>query len=89
MEFETGATRDVLQNHLLQLLALTAMEEPVSFDAKDLRAEKEKVLSAVRLRSSTGSIPSSSPTSSMCCSRPQQTWGAVGARTEPEGCWFV
>ena len=29
----TGAARDVLQNHLLQLLALTAMEEPVSFDA--------------------------------------------------------
>jgi glucose-6-phosphate 1-dehydrogenase len=44
-----GAARDVIQNHLLQLLALTAMEEPVSFDAKDLRGEKEKVLSAVRL----------------------------------------
>ena len=44
-----GAARDVIQNHLLQLLALTTMEEPVSFDAADLRAEKEKVLSAVRL----------------------------------------
>ena len=44
-----GAARDVVQNHLLQLLALTAMEEPVSFSADDLRAEKEKVLSAVRL----------------------------------------
>ncbi len=44
-----GAARDVIQNHLLQLLALTAMEEPVSFDAADLRAEKEKVLSAVTL----------------------------------------
>ncbi|MCS4277009.1 glucose-6-phosphate dehydrogenase [Mycetocola lacteus] len=44
-----GAARDVIQNHLLQLLALTAMEEPNSFDAADLRAEKEKVLSAVRL----------------------------------------
>ena len=44
-----GAARDVIQNHLLQLFALTAMEEPVSFDASDLRAEKEKVLSAVRL----------------------------------------
>jgi glucose-6-phosphate 1-dehydrogenase len=44
-----GAARDVIQNHLLQLLALTAMEEPVSFDAASLRAEKEKVLSAVRL----------------------------------------
>ncbi|MPV37903.1 glucose-6-phosphate dehydrogenase [Georgenia subflava] len=44
-----GAARDVIQNHLLQLLALTAMEEPVSFDADALRAEKEKVLSAVGL----------------------------------------
>lgn len=44
-----GAARDVIQNHLLQLLALTAMEEPVSFDAVDLRAEKEKVLSAIKL----------------------------------------
>ena len=39
-----GTARDVIQNHLLQLFALTAMEEPASFDAADLRAEKEKVL---------------------------------------------
>ncbi|NEG69340.1 glucose-6-phosphate dehydrogenase [Bifidobacterium sp. BRDM6] len=44
-----GAARDVIQNHLLQLLALTAMEEPISFAAADLTAEKTKVLSAVRL----------------------------------------
>jgi glucose-6-phosphate 1-dehydrogenase len=44
-----GAARDVIQNHLLQLLALTAMEEPVSFSADSLRAEKEKVLSAVKI----------------------------------------
>lgn len=44
-----GAARDVIQNHLLQLLALTAMEEPVSFSARDLRGEKEKVLSAVQI----------------------------------------
>ena len=44
---QTGAARDVLQNHLLQLLALTAMEEPASFDAESLRTEKRKVLSAV------------------------------------------
>jgi glucose-6-phosphate 1-dehydrogenase len=43
-----GAARDVIQNHLMQLLALTTMEEPVSFDADSLRAEKEKVLSAIR-----------------------------------------
>lgn len=44
-----GAARDVIQNHLLQLLALTAMEEPISLSAHDLRAEKEKVLAAVQL----------------------------------------
>ncbi|GAB2754414.1 glucose-6-phosphate dehydrogenase [Salinifilum aidingensis] len=43
-----GAARDVIQNHLLQLLALTAMEEPVSFSPQDLRAEKSKVLSATK-----------------------------------------
>jgi glucose-6-phosphate 1-dehydrogenase len=45
----TGAARDVLQNHLLQLLALTAMEEPVSFDAEALRIEKHKILKAISL----------------------------------------
>jgi glucose-6-phosphate 1-dehydrogenase len=43
-----GAARDVIQNHLLQLLALCAMEEPGSFDARSLRMEKQKVLSATR-----------------------------------------
>ena len=49
-----GAARDVIQNHLLQLMALTAMEEPVSFNASDLRTEKEKVLAAVRLPADLG-----------------------------------
>jgi glucose-6-phosphate 1-dehydrogenase len=44
-----GAARDVIQNHLLQLLALTAMEEPLSFHAESLRAEKEKVLAGVQI----------------------------------------
>ena len=43
-----GAARDVIQNHLLQLMALVAMEEPSSFAADNLRAEKEKVLEAAR-----------------------------------------
>jgi glucose-6-phosphate 1-dehydrogenase len=43
-----GTTRDVVQNHLLQLLALTAMEEPTSFAAAEIRAEKLKVLRAIR-----------------------------------------
>jgi glucose-6-phosphate 1-dehydrogenase len=39
----------VLQNHVLQLVALTAMEEPVSFDAEAIRTEKTKVLGAISL----------------------------------------
>ena len=41
-----GAARDVIQNHLLQLLALIAMEEPVTFRPDELQAEKIKVLRA-------------------------------------------
>ena len=44
---ETGASRDVLQNHLLQLLSLVAMEPPATFEADALRDEKVKVLRAV------------------------------------------
>ena len=43
---ETGAVRDVLQNHLLQLLSLVAMEPPATFEADALRDEKLKVLRA-------------------------------------------
>ncbi|MCB5166822.1 glucose-6-phosphate dehydrogenase [Streptomyces bambusae] len=49
-----GAARDVIQNHLLQLLALTAMEEPGSFHPKALVAEKLKVLAAVELPEDLG-----------------------------------
>ncbi len=45
----TGTARDVLQNHLLQLLAMVAMEEPTSFDAAEIRTEKLKVLRAITL----------------------------------------
>ncbi|PKV95562.1 glucose-6-phosphate 1-dehydrogenase [Amycolatopsis echigonensis] len=43
-----GAARDVIQNHLLQLLAFTAMDEPLSFEPKALRSEKAKVLAATK-----------------------------------------
>ncbi|HSC90072.1 MAG TPA: glucose-6-phosphate dehydrogenase [Gaiellaceae bacterium] len=42
-----GAIRDIFQNHLLQLLAVTAMEPPVDFDAESVRNEKVKVLRAL------------------------------------------
>ena len=44
---EAGASRDILQNHLLQLLSLVAMEPPIAFEADALRDEKLRVLHAV------------------------------------------
>ncbi len=43
-----GAMRDMVQNHLLQLLCLVAMEAPVRFDAESVRNEKLKILEALR-----------------------------------------
>jgi glucose-6-phosphate 1-dehydrogenase len=45
---EAGMARDVLQNHALQILSLTAMEPPVSLDANAVRDEKVKALRAIR-----------------------------------------
>jgi len=44
----TGALRDMVQNHMLQLLALVAMEPPTNFDATAVRDEKVKVLRSLR-----------------------------------------
>jgi glucose-6-phosphate 1-dehydrogenase len=44
---KAGAVRDIFQNHLLQLVALTAMEPPTDFDAESVRNEKVKVLKAI------------------------------------------
>ena len=63
-----GAIRDMLQNHLLQLLSLTAMEPPIRYEAKALRDEKLKVLQAIR------------PIAPEGCSLAQY----VGYRDEPE-----
>ena len=45
---ETGALRDMVANHLLQLLTLTAMEPPVAFDADSVREQKVQVLRSIR-----------------------------------------
>ena len=48
--YETaGAVRDMLQNHILQILALIAMEAPSKMNAREIRREKTKVLAATRL----------------------------------------
>ena len=45
---ETGVVRDILQNHMLQLVSLVAMEPPTTFDARDFRDEKIRVIEAIR-----------------------------------------
>lgn len=45
---DTGALRDMVQNHMLQLLAITAMEPPANYDATAIRDEKVKVLRSLR-----------------------------------------
>ncbi len=45
---ETGIARDMLQNHVLQILALTAMEPPASLDANSVRDEKVKAIRSIR-----------------------------------------
>ena len=45
---EAGAIRDVIQNHLMQIVAFLAMEPPVNTDSESLRDEKVKVLKAIR-----------------------------------------
>jgi glucose-6-phosphate 1-dehydrogenase len=49
---EAGALRDMVQNHLLQVLSLIAMEPPVSLDAEAIRDEKVKLLKSIRTMSS-------------------------------------
>ncbi|MCY7417380.1 MAG: glucose-6-phosphate dehydrogenase [Chloroflexi bacterium] len=44
---EAGASRDILQNHMMQLLSLVAMEPPIAFEADALRDEKVRVLRAI------------------------------------------
>jgi glucose-6-phosphate 1-dehydrogenase len=45
---QTGALRDMVPNHLFQLLAMTAMEPPISFDADAVRSKKAEVIEAIR-----------------------------------------
>jgi glucose-6-phosphate 1-dehydrogenase len=76
---EAGALRDIVQNHLLQVLALVAMEPPVSLEAEAIRDEKVKLLRSVR-------IPFPDQVAA-CAVRGQYTAGPDGApayRREPK-----
>jgi len=55
----TGALRDMVPNHLFQLLSLVAMEPPVKFDAHSVRSEKGAVLSAIQTQSEEEALKNS------------------------------
>ncbi len=70
-----GALRDMVQNHMLQLLALVAMEPPTNFDATAVRDEKVKVLRSLR--------PISADEVPTHCVTGQYTRGAIDGETVP------
>jgi len=72
---EAGAMRDMIQNHMMQLLALTAMEPPVLFDAQQVRDEKQKIFQAIR--------PSKPEEVHRYSVRGQYTEGTVGGKEVP------
>jgi glucose-6-phosphate 1-dehydrogenase len=55
----TGALRDMVPNHLFQLLSLVAMEPPIRFDAHSVRSEKANVLGAIQTQSETDALQNS------------------------------
>jgi glucose-6-phosphate 1-dehydrogenase len=55
----TGALRDMVPNHLFQLLSLVAMEPPIRFDAHSVRSEKADVLAAIQTQSETEALHNS------------------------------
>ena len=55
----TGALRDMVPNHLFQLLSLVTMEPPVKFDAHSVRSEKAEVLSAIQTQSEQEALQNS------------------------------
>lgn len=70
-----GALRDMVQNHLLQVLCLVAMEPPISFDAQEVRNKKVDVLHAIR--------PISSDEIHRCAVRGQYRKGSVLGKAVP------
>jgi len=72
---QAGILRDMVQNHLLQVLSLAAMEPPVTFEADGVRDEKLKVLKALR------HIPSSDFDRQVI--RAQYAAGSIGGRAVP------
>lgn len=70
-----GALRDMVQNHMMQLLALMAMEPPIALEAEVIRDEKVKLLRAIR--------PIRFPDAGRCAARGQYAAGSVNGRPVP------
>ena len=72
----TGALRDMVPNHLFQLLSLIAMEPPARFDAHNVRSGKDEVLSAIQIQSEEEALKNSV--------RGQYTAGKIGETEIPD-----
>jgi glucose-6-phosphate 1-dehydrogenase len=72
----TGALRDMVPNHLFQLLSLIAMEPPTRFDFHNVRSEKDEVLAAIQLQSEEHALKNSV--------RGQYTAGKIGDTEIPD-----
>ena len=72
----TGALRDMVPNHLFQLLSLVAMEPPAHFDAHTVRSEKAQVLAAIQAQTPDEALQNSV--------RGQYTAGRIGDETIPD-----
>jgi glucose-6-phosphate 1-dehydrogenase len=72
---EAGAVRDMIQNHLVQLLALVAMEPPNSLDGDDVRGEKLKVLKSI--------LRTTPERAGEACVRGQYTEGEINGKKVP------
>ena len=72
----TGALRDMVPNHLFQLLSLIAMEPPARFDAHNVRSEKDEVLAAIQIQSEEEALKNSV--------RGQYTAGKIGEAEIPD-----
>jgi glucose-6-phosphate 1-dehydrogenase len=72
----TGALRDMVPNHLFQLLSLIAMEPPARFDAHNVRSEKDEVLAAIQIQSEEEALKNSV--------RGQYTAGKIGETEIPD-----
>lgn len=72
---KAGAVRDMIQNHLIQLLSLVAMEPPISLSADDVRNEKGKLLRSIE--------PVPEERAGEACVRGQYTAGEIGGKRVP------